>query len=194
MALVSGGHGGLISTVAFAAFVSFAAALGGCEEEGPVSANVVPVKIAGETFHLELAADNPTRMKGLGSRTTIAPDGGMLFVFTPSQRMVQNFVMRDCPTDIDIMYLDGAGRVLTTYTMKMEPPRKADGSEGKEGEFGTASGTAPSDAYEKRLPRYSSRFPSPFVIELAPGTIQKLGVKEGDQVAFDTAGLKRRAR
>jgi len=160
----------------------------GCDEqEGAVSANVVPVKIAGKTFHLELAADSPTRMKGLGSRTSIAEDGGMLFAFTPGQTTVQSFVMRDCPIDIDIMYLDGAGRVLTTYTMKAEEPRSKDGSEGKEGDLTNFK-------YEERLKRYSSRFPSPFVIELRAGTIGRLGVKEGDQVIFDTADLKRRAR
>ena len=48
--------------------------------------------------------------------------------------------------------------------------------------------------YDERLKKYSSRFPSQFVIELKAGTIDKLGVKEGDQVGFDTTALKRRAR
>jgi hypothetical protein len=77
--------------------------------------------------------------------------------------------------------------------MKAEP-RKPDGSDGKDGELPTGNPDSPADRYENRLKKYSSRFPSPFVIELAAGTIQKIGVKEGDQVVFDTAGLKRRAR
>lgn len=159
----------------------------GCEEADPASAKVAPVKISGKTFHLEVAADAPTRMKGLGSRTHIEEDGGMIFVFPESQKAVQNFVMRDCPIAIDIIYLDSAGRVLTTHTMTPEPPRAEDGSEGKPGDMNNAK-------YENRLKRYSSRFPSQFVIELREGTINRLGVKEGDQVVFDVAGLKRRAR
>jgi uncharacterized membrane protein (UPF0127 family) len=194
MALVTGPRTGLIPTslICGALAMSAMSTMSGCDEADPVSSNVVPVKIAGKNFHLELAADEKTRMRGMGGRTSIAEDGGMIFVFTPSQTQVQTFVMRDCPIDIDILYLDGAGRVLTTYTMKAEP-RKSDGSEGKDGELGTGRDT-PADRYEQRLKRYSSRFPSPFVIELAPGTIQKIGVKEGDQVVFDSAGLKRRAR
>lgn len=188
MVVGSGWKKGLISAAVLSLFAAAALGTASCEEqEGAVSANVVPVQIAGKTFHLEVAADSPTQQKGLGGRTSIAEDGGMIFVFTPSQTTVQNFVMRDCPIDIDIMYLDGAGRVLTTYTMKAEAPRAKDGTEGKEGEF-------TNQRYEERLKRYSSRFPSPFVIELRAGTIDHLGVKEGDQVVFDTAGLKRRAR
>lgn len=194
MAFVAGCKDSVISVLALALVTAAALVAGGCDEqEGAVSANVVPVKIAGKSFHVELAADEPTRMRGLGGRTTIAPDGGMLFVFPPSQVTVHDFVMRDCPIDIDILYLDGAGRVLTTYTMKAEP-RNPDGSEGKDGQLGRPGGDRPEDKYEAKLKRYSSRFPSPFVIELAAGTINRLGVKEGDQVGFDTADLKRRAR
>lgn len=196
MAPVSGPRGGMIAKAAVVGLSGLVAVLTGCDETDPASADVVPVKLGGKTFYLELAAEDSKRMKGLGGRTHIEEDGGMLFVFPPSQVRVQNFLMRDCPIDMDIIYLDGAGRVLTTYTMKKEPPRAADGSEGKEGEFGTGnpSGTAPADRYEQRLPKYSSRFPSTFVIEVQAGTVQKLGVKEGDQVGLDVAALKRRAR
>ncbi len=188
MAFVAGWKNGLIPALTLSLVATTVLGTAACDEqEGAVSANVAPVKIAGKTFHLEVAADTPTRMKGLGGRTTIAEDGGMIFVFTPSQTTVQNFVMRDCPIDIDIMYLDGAGRVLTTYTMKAEAPRAKDGSEGKDGDLTNMK-------YEERLKRYSSRFPAPFVIELRAGTIDRLGVKEGDEVAFDTGGLKGRAR
>jgi uncharacterized protein len=170
-----------------AAVAIVSSALPACEDQKAVYADVAPVKIAGRTFHLELALDEPTRMKGLGGRSHIEEDGGMLFVFPPGQVRVQSFIMRDCPIDIDIIYCDGAGRVLTTYTMKKEEPRKADGSEGKEGDLNNV-------AYETRLARYSSRFPSQFVIELKAGTIQKLGVKEGDLITFDATGLKRRAK
>jgi len=169
-------------------------AMSGCDEGDPVSADVVAVKIAGKTFYLELAADNAKRMKGLGGRKHIEDDGGMLFAFMPSQARVQSFLMRDCPIDMDILYCDGAGRVLTTHTMKAEAPRKTDGSEGKEGEYATGNPANPSDKYEDRLPKYSSRFPSTFVIEIQAGMVKKLGVKEGDQIGMDAPVLKARAR
>lgn len=162
----------------------------GCDDKNPAAANVMPVKIAGRTFYLEVAAEDQVRMKGLGQRTHIEDDGGMIFSFTPSQTGVQSFIMRDCPIPIDIMYLDGAGRILTTHAMVPEDPRKPDGSEGKAGDWNSAAGRA----YDKRLKGYSSRFPSPVVIEVQGGMIAKLGVKEGDQVSFDIAALKKRTK
>lgn len=178
--------GRLFAVLACMALVTVAA----CEQNNPANADVIPVKIAGKTFYLEVAAEDKVRMRGMGGRTHIADDGGMIFVFTPSQTRVQSFLMRDCPIPMDIIYLDGAGRVLTTYTMVPEAPRKDDGSEGKEGEI-DGSGTI---AYDARLKKYSSRFPSPIVIEVKEGTVDRLGVKEGDRIEFDTAGLKQRAK
>jgi uncharacterized membrane protein (UPF0127 family) len=165
-----------------------AATLSGCDDKSAAAANVMPVKIKGKTFYLEVAAEDEVRMKGLGQRTHIEDDGGMIFAFTPQQTRVSGFIMRDCPIPIDIIYLDGAGRVLTTYAMVPEEPRKPD--EGAVGDWKSEAG----QKYDHRLRSYSSRFPSPFVVELQGGMIAKLGVKEGDLVSFDIAGLKRRTK
>lgn len=145
----------------------------GCEEQREGREKVV---IKGETFWLEPATDEATRVKGLAGRETIEPDGGMVFVF-PRPAQLQ-FVMRHCLTDIDIAFLDGTGRVLAMHEMKQEEPQR-------EGESDME--------YELRLTRYPSRFSSQFVIEVAPGTWDRLGLQEGDQVKLDTAGLKERA-
>lgn len=157
--------------------------LGGCEDTGKAGANVAPVKIAGKTYFLEIASDNPTRTRGLGGRTSIEDDGGMIFVF-PSRESVLEFVMRDCPIDIDIIFTDASGRVVATHAMTKEEPRGE--GEGKAGEQ--------NDTYELRLKRYSSKFPSTFAIELKAGTLAKINVKEGDKVEFDALGLKQKAR
>ncbi len=136
----------------------------------------IPVTIAGRVFKLEPALDDKTRTKGLGDRTEIAEDGGMLFVFPDIAR--RDFVMRDCPIPIDIIYLDGAGRVLTTHAMVPEEPRKPGESD---------------YAYEMRLKRYPSRFPTGLVVELRGGMIKELGVKPGDKLEFDIEPLKKRA-
>lgn len=145
------------------------------------------VPVGGKTFKLDLAITPEIRMKGLGQRSEIAADGGMLFVFKDSEVRVQKFVMRDCPVPIDIIYLDGAGRVLAMYEMKAEAPRNADGSEGKVGDFDNSK-------YESRLPSYSSRYPAQFVIELKGGTLPTLKLKVGDKIEADWAALKKRAK
>ena len=167
---------GTMKHTVFALILAVTALLtAGCDEE--TDANVTRVRVAGESFYVEVAADDATRMLGLGGRDHIEPDGGMLFVFPRAEP--RHFVMRDCLVPIDIAFLDGSGRVLTTYTMPIEEPQREGESE---------------VAYETRLKRYSSRFPSEFVLELREGTLKRLGVKEGDLVEFDTAGLKKRLK
>lgn len=143
----------------------------------PAPAGRERVILGGETFWLEPALDDQTRLVGLGGRRHIEPDGGMLFVFPTSAP--RSFVMRDCFTDIDIAYLDGAGRVVSTHEMTVEPPRRPDESQ--------------SD-YEFRLKQYPSRYPTQIVVEVAPGTLRRLDVKPGDLVQLDAEGLKRRTK
>lgn len=151
--------------------------LRGCDDKA--GANVMSAKIGGKTFYLEVAADQPTRLHGLMERTKIDDDGGMVFVFPPEQVRVQGFWMKNCKTAMDIIYLDGSGRVLATHTMTVE-------SEQQPGET--------LEAYEKRLPTYSSSFPSPIAIEIKPGEVRRLKVKPGDLVQIDVEGLKKKAR
>ncbi len=142
------------------------------------------VKVSGREFNLELALDNDKRFKGLSGRTDIPADGGMLFVFPDYAVGVQDFVMRDCPVPIDIIYLDGSGRIQAFHEMKVEPARGP--GEGQPGEINMT--------YEQRLKKYSSRFPSQFAIELKGGTIPSLNLEAGQKVELDTAGLKKRAK
>lgn len=166
----------LISMVALMAVLGMTLiAPAGCDQKA--GADVARVKIAGQSYFLEVAATDAVRYKGLGGRTFIEEDGGMIFVFRMPQTLT--FVMRDCPIAIDIIFLDGSGRVIALHEMKAEEPRK-------EGET--------EDAYNKRLVLYPSRFAAQFAVELKEGSIRKLGVKEGDLLDFDVAGLKARAQ
>jgi hypothetical protein len=135
--------------------------------------------IVGETFHLELVADDDSRTKGLGGRTSLPADGGMLFVFPSDQFGVLSFVMRDCTFDIDIIFLDGRGWVTSTHEMKVELPRQP--------------GETPV-GYETRLRKYSSVLPAQFAIELNAGCIRRLGVRPNDKIELDLERLKRLAR
>jgi uncharacterized membrane protein (UPF0127 family) len=167
---------GALAVVALAIALSLVASGAGCEKEA--DSPVHTIRINGRPFHLELALDNTTRFKGLSDRTQIEPDGGMLFVFPRPAN--QAFVMRDCPIAIDIIFLDGSGRIVAFHEMVPEEPRGA---------------TESQSAYDARLRRYPSRFDAQFVIELAGGTIDTLNLAEGQQVELgDLNALKRRAR
>jgi uncharacterized membrane protein (UPF0127 family) len=179
-------HGGVGSVLLLA--VAAAAALlatRGCDNKESVGAAVATVSLGGKSFHLELALDQETRFKGLSGRTFIEPDGGMLFVFTRPLRL--DFVMRDCPIPIDIVFLDGSGRITATHEMTPEPPRS-------EVEKVIDPATGANQAYEDRLKRYSSGFDAQFVIEIRGGTLKTLNLKRGDKVNLDVAALKSRAK
>lgn len=152
-------------------------AIRGCQTTPAAPPGRELVTIAGHHFFLEPALDEPTRVRGLGGRPSIEPTGGMLFVF-PFKRALQ-FVMRDCETAIDIAFLDDTGRIVRMYEMPTEPARGEGESAGD---------------YEMRLKRYGSDFDVRYVVEVAPGTWRRLGVKPGDQITFDLEGLKGRAR
>lgn len=140
----------------------------GCASED--LGGVQRVEIGGETFELELALTRETRFRGLSGRVSIPADGGMLFVFP--QEAPRAFVMRECLVPIDILFLNPRGQVLNTHAMQVEPP-----------------GTP-----ESQLKRYASQGQSSLVIELAGGTVQRLGVEAGDRIDLPVLELKRRAR
>lgn len=112
----------------------------------------------------------------MGGRRSIDPNTGMLFIFDrPAYRQ---FVMRDCYVPLDIAFLDSRGVVLSKYTMPVEPPQ----------------GEEESDAeYERRLPKYASRYRTLFVLETAAGTLDAQGIQIGDQIDFDVEKLKKLA-
>ena len=157
---------------------------GGCEsttsdtpEVSPDGKAVERVTIGGQKFVLDLAADDATRQLGMGGREFIAPNEGMIFVFKDPRP--QAFVMRDCPIPIDILYLSRTGRIVRMYTMQPEAPQQADESDMQ---------------YELRLKRYPSGTLSQFVIELAGGRAQELGLQVGQTIELDVERLKALAR
>jgi uncharacterized membrane protein (UPF0127 family) len=136
-----------------------------------------PIVIKGQTFHLEVAAEPAARARGLMERQELKPDGGMLFIFP--EPAPQAYWMGNCRIDIDIIFLDGRGRVTAAHRMKAEAPRRPEESEAQ---------------YDARMPRYPSGYPAQFAIELPAGSIDRLGLRVDDRIDLDLDRLKRLAR
>ncbi|MFG0256911.1 MAG: DUF192 domain-containing protein [Phycisphaerales bacterium JB043] len=156
-----------------------------CDTSGALQANgaiegepveLFSVKIKGQTYRLELALDDESRIAGLSGRESIPEKGGMLFSFPSAQQ--RYFVMRDCQFDIDIAYLDGSGKVISMHAMTVEPRR--------EGESDLA--------YEQRLKRYPSFYAAEFAVEVMGGTWEEIGLVAGETIEFDRASVKERTR
>jgi uncharacterized membrane protein (UPF0127 family) len=146
---------------------------GGCAQEVKARPTTETVEIAGERFTLELAIDPAARTRGLMGRREIAPQGGMLFIFPRPD--YQRFWMANCLVDIDLIFLDPQGRVTAAHRMKVEPARRDDESE---------------IAYQTRLRGYPSVYPAQFAIELAAGSIDRLGIRVERKIALDLERLK----
>ena len=103
-------------------------------------------------FQFELAASDRERSIGLMHRTELAPDRGMLFDFK-RDRMISMW-MRNTFIPLDMLFLSKDGEVMTII-----------------------ENTKPHS--ERSL---SSRVRVRSVLELAAGTVQRLGIEPGDRV------------
>ncbi|UCD74022.1 MAG: DUF192 domain-containing protein [Phycisphaerales bacterium] len=149
----------------------------GCAETGSSGPRSETVTISGHGFNLELAIDEPSRTRGLMYKESVPEDGGMLFVFPEAQ--VRSFWMGNCFIDIDLIFLDGRGRITALHRMKKARPQE----EG-ESDF----------AYQQRLPSYWSNYPAQFAIELRAGWLDRLNLHIDDSIELDLDRLKALAR
>ena len=74
------------------------------------------VQLGNKTFTLEIAANEENRERGLMRRDSMAADHGMIFVF-PSPSNV-GFYMKNTRIQLDIVFLDQAGGVISIKQMK----------------------------------------------------------------------------
>ncbi len=129
----------------------------GCRSEPERPPGQAEVTINGHTFRVELALTEARRHKGLGGRTRLAEDRGMLFVFRKPG--LQTFVMRDCEIPLDVAFLDADRRIIKIHEMQVEWDRAG------------------------RVP-YASDGPAQYALEVPGGVFAKLGIKQGDVVEF----------
>jgi len=167
----------VIALAIVAAMIGMVVAQGHSEPKGPkrspAGLPIETIKVAGESFETEIAADAASRQKGLGGRTSIGRNEAMLFVFPVSAPL--SFWMVDCVMDIDIAFLDRTGKVTAVHEMKKEPPRGA--NETKE-------------QYEARLVRYGAGQDALYAYEFAPGTLKRLGIQSGQTIQLDHGRLR----
>ena len=128
------------------------------------------VTLDGRTYKLELAVTDTQRANGLMGRKSLPADGGMLFIFPGPEHL--SFWMKNCVMDIDVIYIDASGRVVSILEMK--PPKP---------------GTP-----ESGLRRYPSGYPAQFAIEIAGGTAKDMAIKRGDKIDLRTDYLTTLAR
>ena len=147
----------------------------GCYSSPSISSMSVDIK--GEKYQLELALNTYEREHGLMDRHFLTEDGGMLFVFPDAAE--RSFWMKNCYIDIDLMFLDSRGTVISTHQMIIEDPRGENESPW---------------LYEGRLKHYWSNGPSRFAIELSAGSLDRLGVSVNDKILLDLPLLKNLAR
>jgi uncharacterized membrane protein (UPF0127 family) len=107
---------------------------------------------ARHAFQIELATAPQQQSQGLMFRRSLAPDGGMLFVY-PSERTISMW-MRNTLIPLDMMFIAADGRIIKV-----------------------AQRTVPMS-----LATISSGGPAKAVLEVNGGTAARLGLNPGDRV------------
>lgn len=164
-------HRSVATVVAYAALVASVGSLASCDAGG--TPQTMDVTVGEQTFTCRVSADDASRQKGLGGVASLGPTEGMMFAFPDAAP--RNFWMVGCIMDIDIAFIDPLGVVTAVHTMPKEDLQR--------------DGESIYD-YEARLKRYPSLSPAQFALEVAPGTLEKLGVKRGSYIEFDRKLLK----
>jgi len=111
----------------------------------------ITMQIGRQTYTLEIADTEPTRQTGLMNRDSMPANRGMLFVF--EDEIPREFWMKNTRIPLDILFLDSAGKVVASKSMK---PYDLN--------------TTPSNA------------PAKYAIELNQGAAESSGVAVGDQL------------
>lgn len=114
------------------------------------------------TVAVEVVWRDADRQRGLGGRTVLGENAGMLFVYKDDRPRA--FWMKDCYIGLDIAYLDAAGTVVKLATL---PP---------------GAGAAPG-----AIPQAPSVKPCRYVLEVSAGWFSRRGLREGAVV--DVSGV-----
>ena len=123
----------------------------------------------GKSVKVEVADTEPLRQRGLMFRKSLAENEGMIFVF--EEPGDHPFWMQNCTIPLDMLWLDGAARVVSV-AHSVPPCRFPD---------------CPSPCNSPECPTYS---PDPgteatYVVEVVSGFAKQHGVKKGDVLTLE---------
>lgn len=113
------------------------------------------VRVKNHVLSVDVAATPSDREKGLSGRASLAPDAGMLFVFDAPAR--HGFWMRGMNFPLDFIWI----RDKTVFELTRNVPAPQ-----------------PGESPGVLEPYY----PIDMVLEVNAGTIDRLGIKEGDKI------------
>jgi uncharacterized membrane protein (UPF0127 family) len=113
---------------------------------------------SGTVYAVELARTPEEQAQGLMFRESLPKRTGMLFLFTDAAP--HQFWMKNTMIPLDIVWLDGSGRVL--FVSADTPPCRAD-----------------------PCPNYGPEVPSPTVLEIAGGMAAKEKVTVGSRISVE---------
>ena len=121
--------------------------------QGPA---IEQIQINGSTLSVEIADTQSKRAKGLGEKTSLASDSGMLFIFPEASR--HSFWMKGISFPLDFIWI--RGDKVVGILQNVPPP--AVGQD------------------DSSLPIYQPGVDVDKVLEVNTGTIQRLNIKVGD--------------
>jgi uncharacterized membrane protein (UPF0127 family) len=115
------------------------------------------LSINNHVFTYEIAITPQEQMKGLSGRDLLPDNHGMLFVYNRKEQYA--FWMNQMKFPIDIIWIDDTKVVDITKNV-------------------------PTPAPGDQLPTYAPKRPVNRVFEVAAGTADRFGIKEGDEVTY----------
>lgn len=115
----------------------------------------------GSKIHAEVANSLSERVRGLSGRESLAPNGGMLFIFEKTEK--PTFWMKDTLIPLDILWIDSNKEIVQIE--KSAEPCITDGCK-----------------------RYSSKYPVLYVLETPGGWTTQNAIRENTAVSFSLKG------
>lgn len=116
------------------------------------------VRIRNQDIFVDVAVTEDEKELGLGGRTTMPADRGMLFVYDRKEQHL--FWMKGMRFPLDFIWIDD--NKVADITKNVPPPTGA----------------------EFQLPTYTANKPIDKILEVNAGTVDRLGIRVGDEVKF----------
>lgn len=127
----------------------------------PKNQNIV--KLGDKEVQVEIASTEAVRSKGLGKRSSLGENSGMLFVFD-QKNILPTFWMKDMQIGLDIIWIKGDK--IASIDRNISPP---------------ATGTP-----DSQLSLYNPGQPIDYVLEVNSGFSDRNNIKVGDSVTLPT--------